>query len=154
MPDDSPVSIEFRPSRIFAGGLVGAHGLALLAAWVSLSGWVHMLVAFGVCLSALGCLAEALQWSGRAAVALELRADGRARWRDRKGLWHESLLGNDHFLSPVLMVVGLLTGGRSRKRIVLFSDSAAPEELRRLRVRLQWHIRGEPGTGAGAADPQ
>ncbi len=82
-----------------------------------------------------------------AAVSLELRADGHASWRDRNGEWHEGRLGADHFVSTALVVMGLDQIERGRKWVVLMADSASPEELRRLRIRLRWSDE------AGSADP-
>jgi hypothetical protein len=145
MPAASTLQFDLKPSLRLAALLLVAHALALAAAWVSLAGWPQVLVGFGVLLSGTGCLAEVLHRSSRAAVALALREDGSASWRDRNGVWHEGGLGGDHFVSAALVVLGFDQTGRGRKWLVLMSDSASSEDFRRLRVWLRW--RREPGSG-------
>jgi len=145
MPAASTLQLDLKPSLRLAGLLLAVHALALVAACVSLAGWPRVLVGFGVLLSGAGCLAEVLQRSPRAAVALELREDGGASWRDRGGSWHEGRLRSDHFVSAVLVVMGLDVAGYGRKWLVLLGDSALPEDFRRLRVWLRW--RRDVGSG-------
>jgi len=139
------LQLDLKPSLRLAGLLLAVHALALVAACVSLPGWPRVLVGFGILLSGAGCLAEVLQRSLRAAVALELREDGGAFWRDRSGAWHEGRLRSDHFVSAVLVVLGLDVAGHGRKWLVLLGDSALPEDFRRLRVWLRW--RRDVGSG-------
>jgi len=139
------LEFDLKPSLRLAGLLLAVHALALVAACVSLAGWPRVLVGFGILLSGAGCLAEVLQRSPRAAVALELREDGGASWRDRSGSWHEGRLRSDHFVSAVLVVMGLDVAGHGRKWLVLLGDSALPEDFRRLRVWLRW--RRDVGSG-------
>ncbi|TMH37977.1 MAG: hypothetical protein E6H56_16560 [Betaproteobacteria bacterium] len=141
----STLQLDLKPSLKLAGLLLAAHALALVAACVSLAGWPRVLVGFGILLSATGCLAEVLQRSSRAAVSLELREDGGASWRDRGGRRHEGRLRSDHFVSAAFVVLGLDVAGRGRKWLVLFGDSALPEDFRRLRVWLRW--RRDVGSG-------
>jgi len=141
----STLQLDLKPSLKLAGLLLLAHVLVLAAAWVSLAGWPQVLVGFGILLSCVGCLAEVLQRSSRAAVSLELREDGGASWRDRRGRWHEGRLRSDHFVSAALVVLGLDQTGRGHKWLVLMGDSALPEDFRRLRVWLRW--RRDAGSG-------
>jgi len=141
----STLQLDLKPSLRLAGFLLVAHVLALAAAWVSLAGWPQILVGCGILLSGAGCLAEVLQRSSWAAVSLELREDGGASWRDRKGRWHEGRLRSDHFVSAAFVVLGLDLTGRGRKWLVLFGDSALPDDFRRLRVWLRW--RRDVGSG-------
>lgn len=139
------LQLDLKPSLRLAGLLLAAHALALVAACVSLAGWPRVLVGLGILLSGAGCLAEVLQRSPRAAVSLELREDGGASWRDRSGAWHEGRLRSDHFVSAVFVVMGLDVAGHGRKWLVLWGDSALPEDFRRLRVWLRW--RRDAGSG-------
>ncbi|MBI4291115.1 MAG: hypothetical protein HY661_06530 [Betaproteobacteria bacterium] len=121
-------------SRILAVLLALLHLFALFSAAVSLAGWPLVLVEAGVCLSAVGSIGEALQrWPG-SALELELREDGGAAWRDRRGIWHEGNLRNSNYVSSWLLIVALAP----RRLLVLLSDAAAPEDLRKLRVWLRW----------------
>jgi len=137
------LKIEIRPSRILAGALGALHLLALAAGWLSLAGWAGYLVASGVLLSGAASLAHVLQLLPAAVVSLELHADGRVSWRDRRGVWHEGGFGSDHYVSPVLMVVGLRPAHGRTRRLVLAVDSAPAEDMRRLRIWLRW--RGDAG---------
>ncbi len=139
------LQIELKPSLRLAGVLGAVHILALAAAWLSLEGWSRHLVACGLLVSAIGCLAEILHRSSRAAVSLELLDDGRASWRDGSARWHEGRLGGDHFVSAALVVMRLDQTQGGRKWLVLAADSGAPEDLRRLRIWLRWYR--EAGTG-------
>ena len=148
----STLQLDLKPSLRLAGLLLVAHVLALAAAWVSLAGWPQVLVGLGILLSGTGCLAEVLHRSPWAAVSLELREDGGASWRDRKGRWHEGRLRSDHFVSTALVVLGLDQMGRGRKWLVLLGDSALPEDFRRLRVWLRW--RSDIGSGKRPTRPR
>ena len=132
------LQIRLRPSVFLIGALGLLHGLALAAAWISLSGWPARLIAAGILLSAAGRIAEALQRTAQAAMELEMHAGGRAAWRDRLGSWHDCSLGTGHFVSPLLIIVDLQQPNRRHKRILLLPDSAPAEDLRRLRVWLRW----------------
>jgi toxin CptA len=135
MPAAPALRLDLKPSRLLAGALVSAHGLAGAAAWISLSGWVQYL-AWGAILASL---AQALLRAAHPALSLELNEDGRASWRNRDGIWHEGRLGRSHFVSAALAVLELETAGlRRRKRVILMADSVSPEDFRRLRVWLRW----------------
>jgi len=146
LSDPDTLIVDIRPSLILAGVLGALHVLALAAGWVSLAGWGAYLVLSGVALSAVASLAKALTVLPSAVLSLELRADGRASWRDRSGAWYEGALGTDHYVSPLLVVLRLKPAARGIRRLVLASDSASAEQLRRLRVWLRW--QGEAGLGA------
>ena len=130
--------IDLRSSRLLSLVLVLAHGLAVYAVWISLSGLPRALAAVAVLASLAATLAHALLRTPGSPVSLELTEDGRLSWRDRRGAWHEGTLGVSHFVSPFLVVVELRPGVRGVKRLVLLADSAPRDELRRLRVRLRW----------------
>ena len=126
--------LDLRLSRLLAGTLIVAHGLALAAVWISFSGWASQLAAVAVLTSLGVCLVL-----GRLGPSsLELHQDGRASWRTRKGRWREGKLGRNNFVSAALVVLELEIGGHGRKWIVLMADSTSPEDFRRLRVWLRW----------------
>jgi hypothetical protein len=130
--------IDLRPSRLLAVALMLVHGLALYAFWISLPGWPAVLAGVVVLVSLAGTLARARQRIGRSVVSLEMAKDGRASWKDRRGAWHQGILGESHFVSVFLVVVDLrpLDGGATR--VILLADSVAPDDFRRLRVWLRW----------------
>src|SRR5882672_4456749 len=130
--------LDLKPSHRLASLLVVAHGLALASAWVSLAGWAGYLAAVAILVSLVYSVARALHRVGASTVALELREDGHASWRDRDGRWQEGILGRNHFVSAALVILELEPGGRGRKWIALMADSTSPEDFRRLRVWLRW----------------
>lgn len=135
MPEARVLRLDLKPSRLLAGALVLAHGLASAAAWVSLSGWLQYLV-WGAILTSL---ARTLLHAVHPALSLELNEDGRASWRNRDGTWHDGELGRSHFVSAGFVVLTLETAGLRRpKRVILMADSVPPEDFRRLRVWLRW----------------
>ena len=144
MSTASSLRFDLRPSLKLACLLVLAHGLALAAVGVSLTGWPRYVAGVGVLLSGIAWLASVLHRPSRSAVSLELHQDGRAYWRDGKGKVHEGRLGKDNFVSAALVVMGLEQSGSTRKWVVLMADSASQEDLRRLRVQLRWFLRADP----------
>jgi hypothetical protein len=123
---------------LLASALILVHALALWAVWASLRGWPAHLAGAAIVASLTITLGQALLWSGQQTVSLELREDGHAAWRVGKGTWQEGTLGRRHFVSEVLVVLELERPGRAPKRVVLLPDSAAKDDLRRLRVWLRW----------------
>ena len=144
---DGALRVEIRRSFQLAGLLSLAHVLALVAAWISLAGWPLYLVIAGILVSAAYFFTGNFHRSAGAATAFELHTEGRAAWRDRDGNWHECRPRRDSFVSVPLIVMGVDQSEQNRQWIVLLSDSAPADELRRLRVRLRW---GVPDSGRNA----
>ena len=134
------VSVTLKPSRILALTLTLMAGTALACAWVSLSGIALLLVAAGIALAVVFHVPQALQRGGRAVRAVELSAEGTARWQDGPGQWHEAEIRPGSYVSGWLVVLNL--GSRSGRglSVVVLPDSAATEELRQLRVWLRWRL--------------
>jgi toxin CptA len=98
------------------------------------------MAAAGIALAWIWHLAQALQRGRRAVRALELRAAGDARWQDSAGRWNEAEVQPGSYVSSWLVVLNLRAPGGGRCSVVLLPDSAAAEELRRLRVWLRWRL--------------
>ncbi len=130
--------LSLRSSRTLVVLLSLLHLAAVVSAGLSLAGWPLALVEAGVCLSALGTLGEALQRWPDSALELELRDDGSAAWRDRRGLWHEGRLTHSSCVSTWLAVIGLALPEARARLLVLLADAATPEDLRHLRQWLRW----------------
>ena len=145
MPSPTNFRIDLEPSRRLAVLLGSTHCLAIVAAWLSLSGWPLYLSMSGIAISGAACLVEALHLLPSAATRLELDARGRAAWQDRRGQWHEVRLGADHFVSTRLVAVCLLQPMLRRKWIVILPDSTPTDQFRQLRVWLRWHGKPNPG---------
>ena len=141
MPDGPALRLELRPSRLLTLALVLVHGLALAAVWIGLGGWARYGAGAMILVSAAGCLLQVLLRAPSHAVSLELRADGRASWRNRRGTWHEGMLGSDHFVSAAFVVLELQETRGGRKRVVLAADSVPPDDFRHLCVWLRWRRR-------------
>ena len=130
--------VSLRPSALLASLLILVHVLALGALTVSLEGLPLALSAAGVVFSALGTAGEALQRWRDSPMAIELRDDGRAAWRDRGEQWHETGLAPGGYVSPWLVILPLEGSGGRRKWLVIGPDAAPGEDLRRLRAWLRW----------------
>lgn len=124
------------------------HVLALAAAIVSLTMIPMMLVCVGVLISATVVLRGAWNAGGVGVMALGLREDGDASWRDRAGEWHSARSLSASFVSPWLTILRL----HPQEAVVLGAcwlvlgpDSGEPEDLRQLRVWLN-HGRVPGGT--------
>ena len=133
------LTVTLRPSPILALALTLMAGAALVCAWISLPGAAVAPAAAGITLAWAWHLAQALQRSVRAARALELDAQGGARWLDGSGLWQEAEVLPSSYASDWLVVLNL-RAVRRRRSLVLLPDAAPPEELRRLRVWLRWRL--------------
>lgn len=147
MPAGPALHLDLERSRLLAGALILVHGLALAAAWISLSGWPLYLAGFAVLASLAGALAQAQLRAAHQAVSLELHEDGRASWRNRDGSRHEGRLGASQFVSAALAILELEPAGRGRrKRIVVAADSLSAQDFRRLRTWLRWRVpQSRPG---------
>ena len=134
----APLLVPLRPSPGIAALLAIGHLLAVFALALGLDGFPFVLASAGVGLSAYFTVAAALLRSSDSAVEIELRAEGRAAWRDRDGDWHEAALERGGFVSPWLILIPLAATGARLKWIVVPPDAASADDRRRLRVWLRW----------------
>jgi toxin CptA len=135
------LAVSLRPSRVLALSLTLMGGAALACAWISLPPLAFAPVAAGIVLALAWHLAHALQRGEGSARALELTANGDARWQDGSGQWHQVEILASSYVSDWLVVVNLGAGGARGRSLVLLPDSAGADELRRLRVWLRWRLR-------------
>ena len=135
-----PLNFVPRPSRLGLGVFVPAHGLALWAVWQSAA--PLPLAAFLAAAVLAGLFRQI-----RHGIALEALEVGKAGVRAKTaGVWSEASL-QGAYVSPLLVVLRLRAGGR-RMSLVLWADSAAAEDLRRLRMWLNWRRREAAGGAA------
>lgn len=133
--------IELKPSRVLAWLLACMHLLAALAVMAAVAQW-PLRAAAGLALLAsalrtIGC--HALLRAGRAVTALEFRDELQCTLVQRDGSRAEACVQGSSYVTPALTVLHVRQQGcRSRRCVVLMTDSAAPQSLRRLRVRLRW----------------
>lgn len=140
--------IEVKPSRLLGVLLAGMIGLALASIWLA----ALPSVAGGAAL-AIGVLGG-LAWYWRrirAASTIRIAADGRLQCREA-GAWHDMEVLGDSLASPFLIVLryrsAASAGAQTR---VLLPDSAAADDLRRLRVSLRWIRRTHSDTSSPGA---
>ena len=134
------LTVSLRPSRVLALSLTVMAGAALACAWISLPPLALPPVAAGIALAWAWHLARALQRGAGTVRALELAAQGNARWQDGSGQWHQAEILPSSYVSSWLVVVNLGEVGRRGRSLVLLPDCAAAEELRRLRIWLRWRL--------------
>jgi len=134
------LTVTLRPSRILALALTVVAGAALASAWISLPAPAFVTVAAGIALAWAWHLAQALRQGRGCPRALELDAQGTARWQDGSRQWHEAEVLDSSYVSGWLVVVNLGASGRRGRSLVLLPDCAAAEELRQLRVWLRWRL--------------
>jgi toxin CptA len=80
---------------------------------------------------------------------LRLVADGRLQCPDGQGEWCDIEVQGDSLVSPALIVLRYRTAADSRVRcLTLLPDSAATDDLRRLRVSLRWIRRTRSDTAS------
>lgn len=145
----SATPVELRPGapRVYAGLLVAAVGVAILALALTGLGVIER-VALAVLVVLIGARAWSLQslWTG---AFVRLRRDGTAEWRrphrdaERRGRW----IGHWHAGPLVALVFEFDDGGRRRERIALWRDQVDPEAWRRLLILLRHDRRGDGTIG-------
>ncbi len=116
-------------------------GAALAAAWSSLPDLAILPIAAGVVLALVWHIPDALQRGVRGVRALELSADGNARWQDGTGQWHEGRILPTSYVCGWLVVMNLGGNAHAARSVVLLPDCAAAEDLRQLRVWLRWRFK-------------
>ncbi len=164
------LSIEPRDSRLFAGAVSLLHAGALALTWtLPVSYWIIAALGLAVVASCACALAgPVFRRLPSSILALEWQADGGWRARRRDGGEEALRLLPDSYVHPRLVVLNFRRAGegwrprwrafvsapsprslalladRGRRSVVLLSDSADDDTLRRLRVRLRFE-----GAGSG-----
>jgi len=134
------LAVSLKPSRTLALALSAVAAAALGCVWISLPRLAFVPLAAGIVLAWAWHVAQALQLGKWATRALELDATGSARCQDGRGQWRETDLLPGSYASSWLIVLNLGGRGQRRRALVLLPDSAADDDLRRLRVWLRWRL--------------
>jgi hypothetical protein len=113
-------------------------GAALVCAWIGLPGSAFAPAATGIVLAWGWHLVHALRRGKSALRALEMNSAGGVRCQDGLGQWQDLRLLPGSSVSRWLIVMILGEVGKRGRSLVLLPDSAAAEELRRLRAWLRW----------------
>lgn len=136
--------IELKPSRWLGLLLVAMASLALAAIGLAAVPTALQL--------ALGALVIGLEfWAWRRVSRLEtLRVtnSGQLQALDKAGAWNDIEVLGDSFVSGTLIVLRYRIPGAAARSLTLLPDSAAADDLRRLRVSLRWtrHTRSDTST--------
>lgn len=149
MASSSPawaVELATRPSRFHQGLILVLHALALLALLQAggLPAWLRLAVATAVLASAW------LAWRGERGRGDILREVGEQWWLeggDHRGM--ATLVRARAWRYLVVMdFAGEWQGRRWRRQLVIWPDAVAPDDFRRLRVRLRCGaVPGRPAIG-------
>lgn len=138
------------PSRLALAGLALLHLMALAMPWFAQLG---MAVRFA--LLAVVCLSAFIEWHrwGRG-LPLDLRLLPDGKWGVGASPFDEieAALLPGVFRSNHLIVLPLAFADGSKRRIVLWPDSAPADELRRLRAWLRWGAEFGVSDDAGEAE--
>ena len=147
----SPLSLRIAASPLLAGVLALAHGAAIACAVLFLPGWwMPALAATAIAGSLVFHIRrDALQLSGSSVTELLLKDGARCEFTLKNG---ETLAGNiqgSTFVAPLLIVLNVSPDGQGRRRAaILMPDSAAADDLRRIRVWLRHRVRQDgPASG-------
>jgi toxin CptA len=129
--------IEIKPSHRLGLLLAGMLLPALAALYLAvLPGSLQLLL--GVTVTGLGVWG----WQRtRPPVRLRIAADGRLQCLDAADEWREAEILGDSFVSTALIVLRYRVAGEPVRTLTLLPDSAAVDDLRRLRVSLRWTRR-------------
>ena len=139
--------IELKPSRLLGLLLLLMVVLVLvaihLAALPRVSQWLLGTAVLGLAL-----------WSLRRARrphVLRVTANGALQCLDGKGAWRDAQVVSG-LVTPVLIVLRYRGADRGIRSLTLLPDSAAADDLRRLRVLLRWAARTRLDTSSPGAD--
>lgn len=137
--------IEVKPSPLLGVLLAGMAALALAAVWLAaLPAGTGLILGGGV----IGWVV----WNRRQArlsCVMRVAADGQLQCIAGDGGWCDAEVLDDTLVSPLLIVLRYRSAADPRTRTqVLLPDSAAADDLRRLRVSLRWTRRTRSGTSS------
>ena len=130
--------------------LLAAMSLLVMGsiALAGLSGSAQAMLVMGV-LTGIGWTL----WKGRRPLpSLRLKPDGQIQISLAGESWRSTEIVPGSFVAPGLSVVRLRTADGQLHRLTLMPDSAAPDDLRRLRVSLRWAPRTRSDTASPGAD--
>lgn len=136
--------IELKPSRRL--GLLLLAMTALMLAAIQLAALPIALKA-GLGIAVAGLVAWG-GWRAKPMACLRLAAGGRLQGRDGNSEWHDVEVLGDSFVSAGLIVLRYRSAGGPLRSLTLLPDSAAPDDLRRLRVQLRWALHTRSDTSS------
>lgn len=138
---------RWRASRGLLTAYLGAQILALIAlCWLDVAPWALLLGAFSCLAHAIWVIPQGILFNRPSAfTGLRRDKDGWQLWSERHG-WRPVQLCRDSLARPALIVLrfrlmekGLI--GRRVRSLCIPRDALAPDEHRRLRLRLKFSRR-------------
>jgi toxin CptA len=136
--------IELKPSRRLGMLLLGMTLLALVA--------IYLAALPGEIQAGLGGIVLGLSgWGWRRTLRiarLRIVAGGRLQSLDDTAEWGDVEMLGDSFASTALIVLRYRMAGQPVRTLTLLPDSAAADDLRRLRVSLRWTRRTRSDTAS------
>jgi len=133
-----PVSLKLVPSRLLVAGVVLSHLLAAVSlVFVDLPLWSRLTL--GLLMAASLAFNYGRYGNSQSPWFIEqvtCSVVGQWRLHRANGLQQEAHL-QGHYLHPQLVILNFALGRFRRRSVVVLPDSSDPEEIRRLRVRLQ-----------------
>ena len=121
--------------------LVFGHVVACFAVFSGLGLAAAAIIAGGLAVSLWGQLQIIRLKTSGAVLALRISSENTVECRDVSGTWHVSKPVGQGYATPLLMILSLRNENGSRRRVILFGDSAGKEDLRRLRSWMRWGQR-------------
>ncbi|MEO8847407.1 MAG: hypothetical protein ABI440_02075 [Casimicrobiaceae bacterium] len=139
MRDPPPLRVDLTRSalRLYFIGIACAVTLAVV--WsvplaAGLRAWLSLLVV----------AVSARAWGAKTPAALVLRLDGTLAILGHDGSSIETVIGNGGYLSSVFTSIVCVPLGCRRQRVIaILPDMLAPEDFRRLRVRMRYTRSGD-----------
>jgi hypothetical protein len=134
----TPLSLNLRPSRLFAGLLCFIHGgAALCLPPLDMPAWVKVLLGILVALSCVVTIRRALLLDANAIVGLVWDVEDNWTLISAAGDTLNARLKPGSYVHPWLVVLNFYTDTKWRNTaVVLFPDALDTQTHRRLRVRL------------------
>lgn len=144
-----PLRLWLRPSRLLGIGLLALYALILPALWLAhLPWWGSLGLSLGLLLVAYRHRRAHKQ---PIPELLRLLPDGGWMIVWPSGVEEFAQLADGIYCSRYLIRLPLRLDDGRQLRLMLWPDSAAADELRRLRVWLRWGVRDERSEGQGGA---
>ena len=141
MRSPAPLRVELKPSRLAASMIaIGVVASAFLVASLPGEWWLRAPMCLAIGAYGLWLVRSRAQGTTPTSViAIELDADMRASFTERRGRRIAGLVKPDSYVSAVLTTIVIHAPGARRSRaIAILPDMLASDDFRRLRVLLRF----------------
>jgi hypothetical protein len=135
-----PLELALRPSRIYAGCLLLAHGLALAGIWLAALPMAIQLMVTGVLMVG----ATVFGRKAKSVVSgLRVNRTGQVEIHIHQSGWQPANITGQVIVLPWLISLRLVREGEKKDRLTIWPDSADENRQRRLRAWLRWGLRAD-----------